>query len=173
MNIIEYIGKYKEKSFEEEKFNEVDNIVLSILSYLDFNKLVNENNTIKYVGKKFLEKYTYKEVSKLGIPQKDAYNCLKEVVNTKRYGNINIHLLYVAFEGTDNLMSGWKEDFQLSYMYPIPSQVHAIEYLNKTIKLFGPKVIVGGHSKGGNLALVSSMELNILKKLKIKKSEVL
>lgn len=189
MNIIEYINKYKEKSFEEETFNEVDNIVLSILSYLDFDKLVNEENSIKYVGKKFLEKYTYKEVAKLGIPQKDAYNCLKEVISTKRYGNIQIlnyiylgtkeeqfsaltfkinkDLIYVAFEGTDNLMSGWKEDFQLSYMYPIKSQIHAIEYLNKTIKMFGPKVIVGGHSKGGNLALVSSMEINKIKQNKI------
>ena len=189
MNLIEYIAKYKEKTFEEEKFNEVDNIVLSILSYLDFNKLVNKNNTIKYVGETFLEKYTYKEVARLGLPQKDAYNCLKKLVNTKRYGNISIldyiylgtkeeqfsaitfkinkELLYVAFEGTDNLMSGWKEDFELSYMYPIRSQTHAIKYLNRTVKIFGPEVIVGGHSKGGNLALVSSMELNKLKQNKI------
>lgn len=189
MNIIEYIEKNKEKTFEEKVFNEVDNIILSILSYLDFNKLVNNNGTLEDIGKKFLKKYTYKEVSKLGIPQKDAYRCLEKMINTKRYKNIKIldyiylgtkeeqfsavtfkikkDLIYVAFEGTDNLMSGWKEDFQLSYMYPIISQKHAIKYLNKTIKIFGPKVIVGGHSKGGNLALASAMEMNILKKSKI------
>ena len=189
MNIIEYIKKNQNKTFEEKEFNEIDNIILSIISYLEFDGLAYKNNSLKICGEKFLNKYTYKEVASLGLPQKDAYNCLKEIVNTKRYGNIEIldyiylgtkeeqfsavtfkikkDLIYVAFEGTDNLMSGWKEDFQLAYMYPIPSQIHAIEYLNKTIKCFGPKIIVGGHSKGGNLALISSMEVNKLKQNKI------
>lgn len=189
MNIIEYIEKNKNITFAEEEFNEIDNIILSMISYLKFNGLVHKNSSLKTSGETFLNKYTYKEVASLGLPQKDAYNCLKEIVNTKRYGNIEIldyiylgtkdeqfsaltlkltkDLIYVAFEGTDNLMSGWKEDFQLAYMYPISSQIHAIEYLNKTIKYFGPKIIVGGHSKGGNLALISSMELNKLKQNKI------
>ena len=114
---------------------------------------------------------------------------LTPIVNTKRYRNIEIldyiylgtkeeqfsavtfklkkDLVYVAFEGTDNLMSGWKEDFQLAYMYPTPSQIHAVEYLNKTVRYFGPKIMVGGHSKGCNLALISSMEINKFKKNKI------
>ena len=189
MNIIEYIKKNQNKKFEEKEFNEVDNIILSIISYLEFDGLTYKNNSLKTCGEKFLNKYTYKEVASLGLPQKDAYNCLKEIVNTKRYENIKIldyiylgtkeeqfsaitfqikkDLIFVAFEGTDNLMSGWKEDFQLAYMYPIPSQIHAIKYLNKTIKYFGPKIIVGGHSKGGNLALISSMEVNKLKQNKI------
>lgn len=189
MNIIEYIEKYKNKSFEEEIFNEVDNVVLSMLSYLNFENLIDGNNKIKKIGKKFLQTCTYKEISKLGIAQKDAYNCLTKVVNTKRYENIEMldyvyigtkkeqfsaitfkikkDLLYIAFEGTDNLISGWKEDFQLAYMYPVLSQIHAINYLNKTVKYFGPKIIVGGHSKGGNLALISALEINKLKQHKI------
>ena len=191
MNIIEYIRKNKDFLFDEKEFNEVDNIILSILSYLNFSGLLTEKSKIKIVGGKYLEKYTYKEISKLGLPQKDAYNILKEVVKTERYGNIDItdyiyigtkeeqfsavtfkirkDLIYVAFEGTDNLMSGWKEDFQLAYMYPVPSQTHAIEYLNKTIRYFGPNIIVGGHSKGGTLALTSAMEVNRFKQEKIMK----
>ena len=139
MNIIEYIKKNKEYTFEEKDFNEVDNIVLSILSYLNFDGLLCEDSKIKTAGKKYLEKYTYKEIAKLGLPQKDAYNTLKEVVETERYGNIDIlnyiyvgtkeeqfsavtykikkDLIYVAFEGTDNLMSGWKEDFRLGVLH--------------------------------------------------------
>lgn len=189
MNIIEYIEKNKDYPFNEKQFNEVDNIILSILSYLNFSGLINEEKKIKIVGKKFLEKNKYKEISKLGVPQKDAYNILKEAVKTERYGNIDISdyiyigtkeeqfsattfkinkdLIYIAFEGTDNLMSGWKEDFQLAYMYPVPSQIRAIEYLDKTIRYFGPNVIVGGHSKGGTLALTSAMEVNRFKQDKI------
>ena len=42
--------------------------------------------------------------------------------------------IYVAFEGTDNLLSGWKEDFQMAYEFPVPSQKLAVKYLNENIK---------------------------------------
>ena len=76
--------------------------------------------------------------------------------------------VYVAFEGTDGTVWGWKEDFKFTYEYPTEAQKLAAKYLNKTIKLFGPKVVVCGHSKGGNLALVGAMKTNIFKKHKIK-----
>jgi len=191
MTIYEYIKRYGDKTFKEKEFNEIDNLIFSLIVYLDFSEILEEEtNTIEKVGKKLIEKYTYKEINNYGTLQKDAYKCLKLLINTNRYKNIEISnyiyigtneeqfsaltfkinkkISYISFEGTDHLISGWKEDFQLSYMYPTMSQTHAIEYLKKTIKLFGPKIIVGGHSKGGNLALVSSMEQNIIKKLKIK-----
>ena len=190
MKILEYIEKYKDQTFEQKEFNEVDNIVLSILSYLNFSGLA-EKNTLEDCGKRFLAKYTYKEVASIGLPQKDAYICLEKVIETNRYKNLKIedfiylgtkeeqfgaiifkiteNLIYVAFEGTDNLMCGWKEDFQSAYMYPTKTQVRAMHFLDKNVKLFGPKVIVGGHSKGGTLALVSAMELNKLKQMKIQK----
>ena len=68
-------------------------------------------------------------------------------------------MMYVSYEGTDNYVSGWKEDFMLSYNFPVRSQALAIEYLNMVASKnpFGPKIYVGGHSKGGNLALVAAM----------------
>ena len=191
MTIYEYIKRYGNKTFKEKKFNEIDNLIFSLIVYLNFNEILNEEtNTIEKVGKKIIEKYTYREISEYGIPQRDAYKCMKLLINANRYKNIEIsnyiyigtneeqfsaltfkinkRLIYVSFEGTDNLISGWKEDFQLAYMYPTISQTHAINYLKNSIKLFGPKIIVGGHSKGGNLALISAMEQNRLKKLKIK-----
>ena len=65
-------------------------------------------------------------------------------------------------------MVGWEEDFKLSYEFPVPAQTDAIKYLNKNISLFDKKVIVCGHSKGGNLSLVGSMYTNFLKRTKIK-----
>ena len=191
MTLIDYIKKYGDISFKEQEFNEIDNIIFSIIVYLNFSEILKEDiNTIEKVGKQFIEKYSYSEMKELGLPQKDAYNCLKMIIGTERYKNVEIsnyiyigtdkeqfsavtfkinkRLSYISFEGTDNLMSGWKEDFQLSYMYPTLSQIHALNYVNKTIRLFGPRIIIGGHSKGGNLALTSSMEVNIFKKFKIK-----
>ena len=82
---------------------------------------------------------------------------------------INDNLEYMCFEGTDELISGWKEDFEMSYHFPIPAQKDAIKYANKYIKVTGPDVIIGGHSKGGNLALVAAMYTKVLKQFRIKK----
>ena len=190
MNIYRYIEKNKDISFRKKHFNEVDNAILSLISYLNFS-YIDGKNTLENMGKRYLERYDYKEISSSGWAQKDAYILLEKIVNTKRYKNIEIQnyvyianeeeqfsavtfkiskgLKYIAYEGTDHLMVGWKEDFQLSYKYPVPSQIHAIKYLKNAVKLLGPKIIVGGHSKGGNLAQVSAMELGFFKKFKVKK----
>ena len=74
--------------------------------------------------------------------------------------------MYLSFEGTDESAIGWKEDFELSYKDIIESHKSAIKYLNKfTFK--NSKLILGGHSKGGNLALVAAMHTNFLVRNKI------
>jgi hypothetical protein len=81
---------------------------------------------------------------------------------------INSKLIYVSFEGTDQLISGWEEDFKMSYKFPVDAQRKAIEYLNKHFIFNNCKLIIGGHSKGGNLALISSMYSNFFVSYKIK-----
>ena len=84
--------------------------------------------------------------------------------------DINEKLTYISFEGTDDLISGWKEDFQMTYMFPIPGQREAIKYINKSIPLFTDrKYVICGHSKGGNLSVVAGMYANPLIKNKIKR----
>ncbi len=69
---------------------------------------------------------------------------------------------FVAFRGTDGSMMGWKEDFNLSYMDEVPSQTEAVEYIERNYgsgSFSGRKrnIIVGGHSKGGNLAVYGAL----------------
>lgn len=67
---------------------------------------------------------------------------------------------YVCFRGTDGTMLGWKEDFQMAFKSEIPSQLDALGYLEKNYgpgtKGAGKKLYVGGHSKGGNLAIFAA-----------------
>ena len=181
-NLMNYIKNYKDKVFDEVPFNEIDNLVFCELTYLNYDGIIPEDRntiTLKEVGEIYLKNNKYKDVKKIGIAQKDAYLLLKELINTKRYqevllsnysyvGNKSIQFsamtfrykkkfIYVAYEGTDDLISGWKENFNIAYMFPTISHTYAINYLNKVIKLFDRNIIVGGHSKGGNLALVASM----------------
>lgn len=66
--------------------------------------------------------------------------------------------IYVSFMGTDDSLIGWKEDFNMSFIRPIPSQLEAAEYVNETIKYSRRKIRLGGHSKGGNLAIYAAVK---------------
>ena len=61
--------------------------------------------------------------------------------------------IFVAFRGTDDTIVGWREDFNLSHMEEVPSQRMAADYLNRLDMPPDTALYVGGHSKGGNLAV--------------------
>ena len=63
-------------------------------------------------------------------------------------------LMMIAFRGTDGTLTGWKEDFNMAFSEPIPSQKRAAEYLSLMAKTYPERgILLCGHSKGGNLAL--------------------
>lgn len=82
---------------------------------------------------------------------------------------IRPNLYYVAYRGTDWSLTGWEEDCNLALKEPIPSQRLAKEYLVNVGKMLTAhhslssenapdslRFIVGGHSKGGNLAVYAA-----------------
>lgn len=188
-NMFKYIRDYGELTFEEKPITIVDILIFSQLPYLDFSNIF----TSKYETVKLSDIWTKlrnKNIGIEGLSQRTTMKLLNIISTKKRYkdlllknyiyilkedtqfGAISIIVpndkVYVAFEGTDTTLWGWKEDFKLTYTYPTESQKLAAKYLNQTIKLTGPNIVVCGHSKGGNLALVGAMRTNIFKKYKIK-----
>lgn len=75
--------------------------------------------------------------------------------------------LYVAFRGTDGTLVGWKEDFNMAVRCPVPSQESAYRYadsiLDRTERFLSakksPDIMIGGHSKGGNMAVYAAMQI--------------
>lgn len=76
--------------------------------------------------------------------------------------------IFIAFAGTDTSIIGWKEDFKLAYLYPTTTQKYATIYLNKALKIPHKKIYLGGHSKGGNLAICAGMNAKFYLRSKIK-----
>lgn len=81
------------------------------------------------------------------------------------YGSRN-PTLYVVFRGTEGTLVGWKEDFNMAVAFPVPAQQLAADYLQSIAeRSAGPfggnpaQLMVGGHSKGGNLATYATMML--------------
>ena len=61
---------------------------------------------------------------------------------------------YVGFRGTDTTLTGWREDFNMAYQAPVEAQALAARYLAAAgaDSRLPETLLVGGHSKGGNLA---------------------
>ncbi|MCI9434380.1 MAG: DUF2974 domain-containing protein [Bacilli bacterium] len=189
-NIFNYISNYGNLSFLQVPFNDVDNLIFSSLVYVDFSTDTDVNNlTINKISEIYFKNHTNSQIIKNIIAVKTGIKVLNLIKDTVRYKDlvisnyeyvssndtqfcamiikINEDTNYIAFEGTDHLISGWKEDFELAYKFPVKAQELAIDYLNKNIKLSSKNIIVGGHSKGGNLALVASMYCKFWKRKKI------
>lgn len=176
MSIFQYIRKYGKYKFFEKQFNEIDNVILSCLSYIDFEVF---NRTLKEAGKIFFNKHSKKELRYSVSEEKNAIKLLRFCMKSERYKNILIknyqrvytdttqfqainfilkdNLAYISFSGTNHLISGWEEDYRMAYKYPVEAQRLAIHFLNKNFLFGKEKLIVGGHSKGGNLAITAAM----------------
>lgn len=188
MDIYNYIDEYGIYTFDDKEFNDIDGIIFSFLSYANFENILNDRKlSIKEAGRMNLG--LYKNNNKNMIAVKEANKILRYMKDTNRYkncilfnyeyvGNNDLQFgalaieycknsVYISFEGTNQLFSGWKEDFMLGYQFPTLSHQMAISYLNKYYTFSFKKIILGGHSKGGNLALVSAMYSNKLVRKKI------
>ncbi len=65
--------------------------------------------------------------------------------------------MYISFSGTDDTLVSWKEDMNMAFAGTVPSQIEATDYVNAVIEAYpGYRVRIGGHSKGGNLAVYSA-----------------
>ncbi len=180
-NIFDYLD-WRDIELNILEFNEIDNLILSRLSYFPFDGIINDNEEIT-----IKEAYSrYKKIGNKGkILQAEDTQLFPKLANSIRFGNMKLtqfinkidleqekqfaaisiimpdNTIYVSFRGTDNTIVGWKEDFNMSFSDLIPAQVDSVKYLENIAKLYKNKLRVGGHSKGGNLAVYASAFCNI------------
>ena len=180
-SIIEY-AETEFRSFEVLPFGPVDSLVLSQFAYIDFDGLVpGISEPLKYVTvadclkaelftSMFIETRDPKNnrvllVALAASPRfRDIRMCCYvneyDPVKEKQFSAVTYILpdkiVYIAFRGTDDTLIGWKEDLNMAFVYPVPSQERSLSYLIEISSLISGRLIIGGHSKGGNLAVYSA-----------------
>ncbi len=182
-DILDYITWRGDITFDYSPFNEVDSLIFSQLSYLDFTNIIPENIKTKITVWQTWE--LFRESGKSGIPgilfNKKTQVLLPALANTKRFKDVNLSgfkrtidekketqfqaltlsnigkkRFAVVFTGTDDTLTGWKEDFNMSFIEAVPAQLQAVKYLKESADFFNGNIIICGHSKGGNLASYSA-----------------
>lgn len=179
-NIFDYMN-WRDISLKKVEFNEVDNLILARLTYFPFDGLIKENEkiTLKEVYVRYLREGTTGR-----ILQREDLDLFPILANSIRFGNVILsnyinnmdpiqekqfsavkidlpdNTIYVGYRGTDNTIVGWKEDFNMSFATLVPAQTDAVKYLEKVTQNTKESIRVGGHSKGGNLAVYAAAFCN-------------
>ena len=186
-NIYDYLAWRGDIRFSERPFNDVDNIILATLSYLDFTGIVPGERAggsialadaclqlVRRAGGQVepfvrsLAKLDTRLVELLahsrrfGEAQLHSYADIVDPAKSLEFSAVQIDLptgeTYVSFRGTDSTLIGWREDFMMSFTVT-EDQHEAVRYLTRAVERAverGRAVLVGGHSKGGNLALYAA-----------------
>ena len=183
-SILDYVKWRGDISLNLDEFNEVDALVLNMVHFLDFQNKTEKYSSYylnELIDCYFLDKDYTKLNLGLIIPN-EVISLAHEVSNAKRYQDIktvdyinviDFHLseqfsaitfilpnkrIFISYRGTDDTLVGWGEDINMIAAFPIPAQLDASKYLNDCARKF-PKhqIIIGGHSKGANLAIYASI----------------
>lgn len=176
---LDYLQWRGDLSFRQSAFNIIDSLILSRFSYLPFDSILHEKPlSILDLGTQFLDNngknhpalvlsqdidlleamIISKRFKKLHVQH---YQNIIDIHNEQQFSAMTIqldaHTTYVVFRGTDNTLVGWKEDFNMAFEKQIPAQRSAAAYLKRVAADCRARIIVAGHSKGGNLALYASL----------------
>lgn len=182
-NLLDYLAWRGDLPLSRDPFNRIDAALLSTLSYVDFSNVVPAKGkgkiTMKEASKKFFELHSEKELAAdksfiafapsllraLAASDrfKDAYLSNyaddSDVGRQIQFAAVEIDTsdgaVFVSYRGTDDKIIGWKEDFNLSYM-TVPSETEAVNYLQDVMAGRTERIRLGGHSKGGHLAIYAA-----------------
>ena len=167
-NFLDYLQD-NNKTFKESSFNNIDSLILAYLSYFHFP------NTLTRLKDLDISKTTKVEKNREFIKRVVTSNRYKDIESCfyvedtndlieKQFSAVTFLLpnntMYISFRGTDSTLTGWKEDFNMAFMLPVPAQKEALNYVEKVTKLIPRKFYIGGHSKGGNLAVYAGCNLS-------------
>ena len=175
-NINDYLLWRGDLSLKSSPLNSIDNMILARFSYMPFYKIQMEPiETVESISKKMIS-FEDKDFGYHG--DKDLitnmgkslrfknmivtdYEANTDKESQKQFSAITVHVdnntMYLSFNGTDSSIIGWKEDFNLSFMENIPSQIEGTEYLKKQALKYNKNILMGGHSKGGNIAIYAGV----------------
>lgn len=181
-DLFDYLTWRGDLSIKQVPFCPVDALILSTLSYVHFDELVSEGagpiTTISQAATAYLSNPAEKRgrcrceqdlkllkalsdaprFSQMGLSFREEQFIPEKQL---QFGALAVLLgdgtSFLTFRGTDSTLVGWKEDFNMSFMDTVPAQSAAAVYVRRFAQTTPGPLILGGHSKGGNLAVYAGI----------------
>ena len=184
-NIIDYILWRGDLPVAQVPLGEVDALILSYLSYMPMDGIVpgedgGEPVPLRDAALAMLG-LSERENSPLAYSVKDDRKLLAALAQSVRFGTMRLCAFVnrvdgeaeeqfsavtflpeagpalIAYRGTDNTVVGWQEDFNMCFESEVPAQRDAAAYAEHMAQVLDGGIILGGHSKGGNLAAYAEL----------------
>ena len=179
-DMLDYLAWRGDIEFTQLPVNPVDALIFSTLSYIKFEDIV-PDNPLQSISLQEAAAGLFSladPVSRTRV--KKDLELLKAVAESARFDNIRMSFYrsilipeedtqfsavtifledgsaYIAFRGTDKTLTGWKEDFNMSFQPSVPAQHLALSYVQEFCAVHPIPIWMGGHSKGGNLAVYAA-----------------
>ena len=186
-NMLDYIAWRGDLSFAATGLCEVDNLIFSKLTFIDLQDILppygsGGTMTIGAAVRQYVEKQGGEKTNLGVLVPKEIYDMFLAMGKCDRYRHLLLsdyvnHIdteqqvqfsattifisseeMYISFRGTDDTLIGWKENFNMSHIDAVPAQREAVEYVNAVMQRCPhSRVWLGGHSKGGNLAIYAAV----------------
>ena len=179
-DLFEYIKWRGDIPFSQVPPTPVDAVIFCELVYIRFGGIVSDDLAhpvfLRDAAKAFLEKPENRRESRIWLDEK----LLAAAAESVRFGTAglafyrDIHIpeeetqfaamafllddgsAFLAFRGTDYTLTGWKEDFNMSFQDSVPAQREALAYTQAFTEVWPVILRLGGHSKGGNIAVYAA-----------------
>lgn len=185
--VMDYLRWRGDLPFTRDAFNEVDDLVLCIISYINFRRFDDLKTTdpARAVALPEVAARLTEEDEQLGLSELDYIPLMRLAAETERFREVRMFgftheydevremqfdavsyllpddTLLVSFMGTDTSLVGWKEDFNMSYLSAVPAQIRAAAYTEEIAAACPDRGLrIGGHSKGGNLAAWAAIHIS-------------
>lgn len=185
--LFDYLAWRGDLTFEQSDINEVDSLIFSMISYIGFDGILTEHTdkhplSLLSAARQYVRAHREKNESIGLLLPRQIVTLMARAAKTRRFGNVRMigytneicegeqmqfsavtfltdnGKSFLAFRGTDDTLVGWKEDFNMSFLHPIPAQLAAADYLSRIAEQTEGPILLGGHSKGGNLAVFAAVE---------------
>ncbi len=179
-DLFAYLRWRGDLPFTQVGLNCVDSLVLSTLCYIRFDGLVPEDLSRPVSLPDAAEAFLALPGQERRVRSRFDPELLRAAAQTARFRDVQLAFYrnlflpeeqtqfasvacllpdgsaYLAFRGTDATLVGWKENFNMSFQDFVPAQQQAARYASDFAAVCSAPLWLGGHSKGGNLAVFAA-----------------
>ena len=171
-NIVDYVCGAEGAALRLNGMNDADALALALLAGMDWGDRA-DGRTLRDAARD-MPATDWPELGRLARAMADserfgglglyAFERADMLEPALQFAAVTIwdgHDAYLAYRGTDGSLAGWFEDIQLAYAEPVPAQTRAHGYMMNAARRFPGGLYLGGHSKGGALALYAGVSAGL------------
>lgn len=178
--LFDYLQWRGDLSLAADPLNEVDGVILARLSYMPFDRVLERDSLTPVTVEQVCRSLLALPDIETAVRRRGDTDLLRALLHSRRYQGMELTAYAdrldaesqtqfsaitiklepehtaIIYRGTDNTLIGWKEDFNMGFVCPVPGQLLAVDYLQKAARRFPGRLTVCGHSKGGNFAVYAA-----------------